>query len=381
VEWAALLSGLTTALSGDGAGRRRESVEALIASHFAAERVLLTDSGTSALRLAIAGATSGRRPVAIPAYSCYDIATAVEGADADAVLYDLDPYTLAPEAESLAQACSHQPGAIVVCHLFGHLVDLRPVREVVGEVPIIEDAAQGVGGRVHGQRLGALGSTAVLSFGRGKGLTGGGGGALLGHDSWGVEVVERVASGLSAPSSRGLGALIALLAQMILGRPSLYGIPAALPFLHLGETRYHEPWPPAGAPLGSLAVLGHVLRDVDRGLESRTRTAQRLERALAHSERAGAIRPVEDGTPGYLRLPALLRDKADPAIASLLQHGVARGYPAPLSDLPVFGRRTVAVPENTPGARALADRLITLPTHALVREGDLAAIEAWLRHD
>jgi hypothetical protein len=38
---------------------------------------------------------------------------------------------------------------------------------------VVEDAAQAAGGTLHNRPVGTQGSLAVLSFGRGKGLTGG----------------------------------------------------------------------------------------------------------------------------------------------------------------------------------------------------------------
>jgi hypothetical protein len=54
------------------------------------------------------------------------------------------------------------------------------------------------------------------------------------------------------------------------------------------------------------------------------------------------------------------------------------GYPRALPDLAGFGGRVSNRDDGFPGARLLADRLITLPTHSLLSEEDLSALEAWI---
>src|SRR5690606_24207815 len=64
---------------------------------FSATGVHLYASGTQALQAAmeIAWNRSGRRgPVALPAYACYDLATAAIGAGLPVTFFDVDPATL-----------------------------------------------------------------------------------------------------------------------------------------------------------------------------------------------------------------------------------------------------------------------------------------------
>jgi dTDP-4-amino-4,6-dideoxygalactose transaminase len=346
---------------------------------------LLADSGTSALRLAIEGAVAETgMPVGLPGYACYDLATAAEGAAAKVALYDLDPRTLGPDWESLRALSSKGVGAVVVAHLFGYPVDVRAAREIAGQAVVIEDAAQGAGGRLRGRLLGALGSVSVLSFGRGKGMTGGGGGALLAHDDRGAALLGWARGALrdSEPGA-GVGKLAALLAQMVLGRPSVYGIPAAIPFLHLGETVYHRPWRPGPAPSASIAVLERTMNVSDRAVATRTAHATRLSRSVSRSPRAHAVRVLEGAEPGYLRLPVLLaRDvPCEPMSTDAARLGITPMYPMTLDRLPSLGPHLAGPVPSLPGSRELVARLVTLPTHGLLGEEDLRAIEDWLRND
>jgi hypothetical protein len=71
-------------------------------------------------------------------------------------------------------------------------------------------------------------------------------------------------------------------------------------------------------------------------------------------------------------------DAVGDALRQLAPRGLARGYPLALADLESFGERVLNGSDGFPGARELAERLVTVPTHSLLSRGDLAAIEAWL---
>jgi perosamine synthetase len=374
----ATVAGAVAAMRGDPHGLGAARVSELIRTRYRARDVLLTDSGTSALRLAIEGAVGATDcPVALPGYGCYDLASAAEGAGSRVGLYDVDPRTLGPDWTSLESLRRFRPAAVVVAHWFGALADVRRAGELLPEAVLIEDSAQGVGGSLHGRPLGSFGSLSVLSFGRGKGTTGGAGGALLAHDDRGQEIVSWARGQLGA-ASRGIGSLIALVGQWAVGRPALYGIPASLPFLHLGETIYHPPRPPRGATAASLAVLAKIWWESDREIRTRKANAARLTRAVADSPFVSLVAAIPSGEPGYLRLPVILREGAATGwLAEGSALGVARGYPQPLSELPSLRARAAAI-EPLPGAAALAARLLTLPTHRFLQERDLSRLEAWL---
>ena len=168
------------ALGEDPRGRLR----AFLAERYLADEVVLVDSGTHALELAIrtahaaiANRSSGSVPpltVALPAYSCYDLATAVIGANAQVELYDVNPQTLGPETRSFEAALGAGATVAVVAPLYGVPVDWDACSAVAARfgAVLIEDAAQGQGASWRGVPLGGVGGLSVLSFGRGKGWTG-----------------------------------------------------------------------------------------------------------------------------------------------------------------------------------------------------------------
>ena len=180
------------------------------------------------------------------------------------------------------------------------------------------------------------------------------------------------------PPTLGMKELIQLAAQWLLARPSLYGIPASLPFLHLGETIYRRPLPVRGLSAVAARTLAETLPLVERETEVRRANAKRL---LA---RCGpGVRPVRapaSAEPGYLRLPLLTASTTRNAAASAAARslGIVPGYPQALCDLAGFAERVVNGSDAFPGARLLAEHLITFPTHSLLDEGDLARLESRL---
>jgi len=376
---AAVGAGAAGLLSGGGAARDR--LEEALRRSFAGAEVVLTDSGTAALTLAIRASLAGERDarVALPAYACYDIATAADGADAPVILYDVDPATLAPDTASLGRALAAGARAVVLVHLYGVPVDPEPVLAAArtARAVVIEDAAQGAGAGFGGRPLGAFGDVAVLSFGRGKGNTGGRGGALVAGGERGRAILARARAGGPAASG-GLKELVQLVAQWLLGRPSLYAIPSALPFLRLGETVYHPPQPAGAMSAVAARALSVTLPLGDEEAEIRRANAGRLlER---HGPSLVPVRVPARGVAGWLRLPFVAAPAAREAAVSPAARalGIMPGYPLALCDLPGFTGRVVNLEAPFPGARTLAERLITLPTHGLLGEADLDRLESWL---
>lgn len=356
-----------------------------LAHRFDVETALLVDSGTSALRLAIQSLATGslRARVALPAYGCYDLATAAIGADADVTFYDLDPLTLGPDWSSFAAALAAGVDGVVLVHQYGIPVDLdraRPLAEAHGAI-VIEDAAQGAGARWRHRRLGATGDLGVLSFGRGKGMTAGGGGALLANGLRGAQLLERARIRVG-PGDRGTASFARLAAQALLSHPMLYGVPARMPWLALGDTPYHDPWPPraiAATQAGALETAA-TLADLEAG--TRRTLAIRLATALASAPGLTLVQgPSGEGTlPGWLRFPVVLHANSRERTGdqSFRQLGIMPGYPRPLPELPQLLARQ-ATTRQWPGAAVLAGQLVTLPTHRWVAASDIDSAVALLR--
>lgn len=372
---AALLRGARESLGGGG---DIDGARALVAREYSADNVLLVDSGRSALQVAIevalsAGDPARSRVVALPAFQCYEVAAAAVGADCRIALYDVDPRTLAPDLDSLASVV-RQSAAVVIAPLYGIPVDWEAVSAVLnaaGAVPI-EDAAQGHGGSWRGSRLGSLGSLSVVSFGRGKGWTAGGGGALCARGP----IAKRLDGAFQpGPPGRGLRSFAITAIQWAAGRPSLYGIPASIPALGLGETRYHDPASPAPMSAFSAALLpGTLVAAREEGAARRRMAAVWRQRIPVHL-RPGLIEVLDDAEPGYIRFPMRVNAASAGSVlrGESRRLGIAQTYPRTLGSLEAVIPRLVGRPA-TPGAHLLSQQLITLPTHSLLTEADVRRI-------
>ena len=373
----ALGDGLAAALRGDESVRT-EVLDAL-RSRFPGADIVLTDSGTSALALALRAAGG---PAAIPAYCCFDIATACDAAAVAPILYDVDPHTLAPVPESLDRALDAGARSVVVVHLFGIPVPMAAIAAAAARTgaAVIEDAAQGSGGSISGRPLGNFGDLAVLSFGRGKGVTGGGGGALIVRAARLRDVSRELTAALPAARRASPSDVIATAAQWGLARPSLYGVPASLPFLGLGATVYRRPWAATGISAFSLGVLRRSLAAEPTEAERRHSHAERLREMLVRVARPAVAPAASDAAPmraGYLRLP-VLAESSTLRSSHARALGILPSYPTSLADLEGFRARVKNRHEGFDGARRLAGSLVTFPTHSRLGERDFAAIEALL---
>lgn len=348
-------------------------------AQYAAREAVLTASGTEALTLALRLAVARRpgKPVLLPGFACYDLVSAAVGAGAPVRLYDLDPHTLTPDAASLEASLVGGAAALVVAHLFGVPVPLDAMREAADGAGalLIEDAAQAVGGRWDGRPLGSAGDLSVLSFGRGKGETGGGGGALLVRAEGGLADAARGA--LAPPPASGLPYSVKLASQWGLGRPALFAIPHAIPGLRLGETVYVPPRPPREMPAVAARVLDVTRRATAVESSHRAAVAARYLEALGPLAAGRSVSVLPGATAGWLRFPVLVqpdatRDRRGAAI------GVSPAYPLPLRALPALQPLLDAQPQ-TPGADLLARVLRTVPTHSLLSARDEALLIEWMR--
>ncbi len=370
------LGALASGLAALGSDRAEAAVTAALAEAWGGD-ALRTASGTGALTLAIRAAVRhAPGPVALPAYACYDVATAADGADAAVLLYDIDPATLGPDFGSLERALAAGARAVVVAHLYGVPVDLRTVAQLAdahGAV-VIEDAAQAAGTTIGGRRAGSIGSLGVLSFGRGKGVTGGSGGALLGNDELGRALVARARAEL-LPGRTTARELVSTAAQWLLGRPSLYALPASLPFLGLGETRYRAAEPVRRPSRFSAGVLRRTLELADAEAAIRRANAERIMRILP---RGLAVPQGGPGRAGYLRLPVVAEERWIERLggAAARRLGISRGYPDCLCALAPLAPRVANAGSDLDGAQSLSRALHTMPTHSGLSDRDIARMAA-----
>lgn len=361
-------------------GSSIRAVEAEIREDFGISHAFLVSSGTAALAIALmaleerasSGSCAPRNEVVIPAYTCFSVPAAVVKAGLRPVLCDVDPVSFDFDREQLERTLSDRTLCIVAHHLFGSPAAMSALRALCRAhgAFLVEDAAQAMGAECDGRRLGTLGDVGIFSLGRGKNITCGAGGIIVTSSDPIAEAIAMHYGRLSVPAfaEQALD-FIRILLLAVFVRPWLYWIPAGLPFLGLGRTTF-----PTRIRLQRLSGLRAGML---RGWRSRLATSNR-GRAETAAYFARRLPPglARDGSRPWLRLPivaASARERARLYSASQKRGlGLSVAYPAPVNEIPEM--RSVFAGQRFPSARALSERLLTLPTHHWLSDRDKRAI-------
>ena len=316
----------------------------------------LFSSGRAALyRLLVAlkqRAAGGRNQVLIPGFTCYSVPAAVVKAGLEIRCYDLDPRTFWPDMASLTALAGDKTLAIVGQHLFGiptPMAELKTAASATG-ARLIEDAAQALGGTFESKALGTLGDFAILSFGRGKPLPLGKGGAL----DQSCDLIENIEPG---HSNNNLSALAMTAMNHFLSGRTTYGLLETLP-LGLGRTIFDPGFPVQAMPETIRRLGKTALPEMDRIHAHRRKTAD-IYQVILGKDKTPPVPPLS--TPVFLRYPLLAG--IDPVPDSLHRLGVRTGYPHAILDEPDIQPYCRQNPGSTPGSTEIARKLITLPTH------------------
>lgn len=183
------------------AGKFVELFEKKIALFTGSKYAIATNSGTSALHIALlANGIDEKCEVITQSISFVATANAISYTGAKPVFLDIskDNFSLSPKAlekflknESFMKdnKCFNKKTkkhikACVVMHSFGLSAKLDKITKLCKKynIILIEDAAQALGSYYKGKHLGTFGSSSALSFNGNKIITGGCGGIILSND-------------------------------------------------------------------------------------------------------------------------------------------------------------------------------------------------------
>ena len=166
--------------------------EKAMAARLGVADAVALSSGTAALHVALSelGARPGR-VVVLPTMTFVASANAVAYTGAEPVFVDslrsdgtVDPELLLDTVRSLLDAGT-DVAAVMSVDLFGRACDYAAIEPALAElgIPLVEDAAEGLGSTRDGRAVGAFGRCGVLSFNGNKILTTSGGGMLVSDDT------------------------------------------------------------------------------------------------------------------------------------------------------------------------------------------------------
>lgn len=176
-----------------GLGPRTAQFEKQFAQYIGVPYVVGLNSCTAALDLAVRllGTRHGDE-VIVPTMTFVSTAHAVAYNLATPIFADVDETTLNIDPDDVARKITPRTQAIIAVHYGGRSVDMDRLREVAGDIPIIEDAAHACGAEYKGRKCGSLGNLACFSFHAVKNLATGDGGALALSDKGLAERSKRL---------------------------------------------------------------------------------------------------------------------------------------------------------------------------------------------
>jgi perosamine synthetase len=366
----ALLRGLRGALAPTPAS---DLLAEELTAMFGSAAVIGYDTGRAAVAdaMRMAARATGRPRVVIPAYTSYSVAAAATAAGIEPVLCDIDAGTFGYDAAALRACVDDRTAAVLLGNLFGWPEPVTPLGWVAEcGAMLIDDAAQALGAREGTRLAGGRAPLGILSFGRGKCVTLGGGGALLVQDP-----ALRALMPLAPPTaSKGWRELVMAVAVTVSRSRAALGLMSRLPGVRLGESHFEPDFDRIAAPASVRAMATGIAGAAARIRVVRGNVAADWRAALADAP-GWQLPPLTSGLePAFLRYPVLAATPAmrERAVASLAEagFGFVRSFPTTLAGIPEFAAR-LGVRPDVPGAEALSARVIALPCHADVHPADI----------
>jgi perosamine synthetase len=162
-------------------------LERAVAEIVGAKHGIALVNGTCALEIALrtgARRSPGRGAVIVPDWTFAGTVNAVYHAGFKPHFLDIsrESWTLDPaQLEMVLRQDPDRFAAIVPVHALGHPADMTKILRIAAQfgIPVIEDAAAGLGATCRGKAAGSFGVAGILSFNGNKTLTAGGGGMIV----------------------------------------------------------------------------------------------------------------------------------------------------------------------------------------------------------
>ena len=177
-------------------GPKIKEMEQAFAEYVGVKHCVACNSGTDALLLALmAWGVKEGDAVFVPSFTFFASAEVIANVGATPVFVDVDENTFNIDAvdlerkiEQTLKAGNLMPKVIVAVDLFGLPADFKSVRKIADKYNlfVLEDGAQGFGGRIGEQKACTFGDIATTSFFPAKpvGCYGDGGAIFTNNDEW-----------------------------------------------------------------------------------------------------------------------------------------------------------------------------------------------------
>lgn len=351
-----------------------------VKEYFQVRHVFLASSGKAALTIilrALKSLSPEKQEVVIPAYTCFSVPSAIVKAGLTVSLCDITSSTFDFEISRLKEALNEKTLCVIPDHLFGIPSDMDSIMSLAAKrgAFVVEDAAQAMGGMRRGKKLGTIGDVGFFSLHRGKNVTSGSGGIIITNSDRIAAALEREYASLERPhAAENVLELLKAFMLVLFIRPSLYWLPAGLPFLRLGETIFYRDF--------KIKKFSGMQAGLMRNWRTRLEASNRTRKDNAEYVcRRVELNISNDSSPSFIRLPILAENRnVRNSIYALSRErgmGISCMYPTSVNKIreieDLFSGKTF------PTASEVAERILTLPTHEFLSKKDKRNVVQFLR--
>lgn len=163
-------------------GVETTNFETAIARYVDAKYAIATNNGTAALHLAViaSGIKPGDEVITTP-FTFIASTNCILYEKAIPKFVDIDPDTLNIDTNQIEANITKKTKAILAVDVFGYPAEWEKIKRLAKKyhLQIIEDAAEALGSKYKGKKIGSLGHLAVFSFFPNKQITTGEGGVII----------------------------------------------------------------------------------------------------------------------------------------------------------------------------------------------------------
>ena len=163
-------------------GPANSNFESAVAQLSNSKGAVALASATAAMHILLESMNIGPGDeVVIPSMTWVSMANMVELVGATPVFAEIDRETMLVTPESVAEKITERTKMIMPVHFAGVPVDIDGIKDVAGDIPVVEDAAHAIGTYYKGRHIGSDNS-AIYSFHAIKNITCGEGGMFVTND-------------------------------------------------------------------------------------------------------------------------------------------------------------------------------------------------------
>ena len=413
---------IVNGLKGLGNGKlETQRFQSELKDYFNVKHCYLVSSGKAALTVileALHDLCPDRNEVLIPAFICFSVPSAIVRAGLKVKLCDVDESTLDfnyvqlekilktnGAEKSLQIPNSHKLLAVLAAHLFGLAADVERVESLTKAlgINVIEDAAQVLGMTKKEKKLGTFGDVGFFSLGRGKALSAVEGGIIFTNRG---DLAERIEKRLLNISDYTFFEIIKLILEAIalslFQYPLLFWFPKSLPFLKIGETVFDSNFKMRRFSAFQAGLLRDWREKLNAFMKERSANSEAVSNFIKRENNLkGIVTRFVDGdrqdyrdenktentiktrksSIPFIRYPVIIGDAElwnDIMEASNQKRlGVTHTYPSSVNQIPELKDRFNG--QSYASAESLPCRLLTIPVHPYVKEGDFLNLSMVLK--